>query len=272
MDMEGQARNRAGAASTKTIGDVLYADEPNPLVLEDGWQGLVQCVGAGDRIALHALYQWSHRIAFTLALRLLKNREAAAEVTLDVFQEVWRRASTRYDSDESVIGWIANLTRERATNMLRLVSESDHSSPILDTDDVAQPSAALGGRLIWWLGMETGQLIPDARRGRAPVGMERSRAGHILPAALDGQGAAACRLVGAIGPGSRLPASPPCRTRRAASASWRADDQRQKTVSGRLQSRGSRHCRHPRLERDRLHLPADYLHRRRASLSTTSDE
>ena len=157
MAIEGRAHDRAG--SPKTIGDVLYADEPSPLVLEDGWVGLVQCVAAGDQLALHSLYQWSHRIAFTVALRLLKNSEAAAEVTLKVFQDVWRKATEHDRTSGSVIGWIANLTRERAVSMLQLAPEATYSSLILDTDDVAQPSGTLGGRLVWWLGLETGRIF-----------------------------------------------------------------------------------------------------------------
>jgi hypothetical protein len=157
MTIEGRAQDRASLP--KTLGDVLYADEPNPLVLEDGWVGLTQCVAAGDQFALHELYQWTHRIAFTLALRLLKNREAAAEVTLSVFQEVWSRAAEHDRAKGSVVGWIANLTRERAIGMVGHVSEAQHASLEPDTDDVVQPSDALGGRLIWWLGMETGRIF-----------------------------------------------------------------------------------------------------------------
>jgi hypothetical protein len=163
--MEG--RNRAGAGSPKTLGDVLYADASNPLVLEDGWTGLVQCVAAGDQLALHSLYQWSHRIAFTVALRLLKNSEAAAEVTLRVFQDVWHKATEHDRASGSVIGWIANLTRERAINLLQLAPEAGQSSLVPDTNDVAQPSGTMGGRLIWWLGLETGRMFT------VPAGNER---------------------------------------------------------------------------------------------------
>ena len=165
MTDEGRAHDRA--SSPKTLGDVLYTDESNPLVLEAGWVGLVQCIAAGDQLALHSLYQWSHRIAFTVALRLLKNSEAAAEVTLKVFQDVWRKATEHDRTKGSVIGWIANLTRERAVNMLQLPPDETHPSLVPDTDDVAQPSGTLGGRLVWWLGLETGRIFA------APAGDQR---------------------------------------------------------------------------------------------------
>lgn len=142
-------------SSGKTIGDVVYANVPDPLVLEDGWTGLIQCVAAGDQLAFHTVYQWTHRIAFTLALRLLKNREAAAEVTLGVFREVWLRAGEHHRARGSVVGWIANLTRERAIEMTGSAPEAGYSS-FMPATDVVQPSETLGSRLAWWLGLKTG--------------------------------------------------------------------------------------------------------------------
>src|SRR5688572_17005176 len=79
------------------LGDLLYADKAKPLVSEKDWLGLVQCIAAGDQLALHALYEQTHRIVFTLIMRILNNRDTAEEVTLDVFHDIWRRAAT-YDA------------------------------------------------------------------------------------------------------------------------------------------------------------------------------
>ena len=54
---------------------------------------LVRSVAAGDQVALHALYERAHRPVFTLIMRITANRETAEELTLDVFHDVWRRAS-----------------------------------------------------------------------------------------------------------------------------------------------------------------------------------
>lgn len=158
MELEGQAANRNGVGSVKTIGDVLYANEPSPTMLEGSWLDLVRRVAAGDASALYALYQWTHRITFTLALQRLKEREAATEVTLHVFQSLWRRAYEHDGASESVVGWIANLTRQRITEMLRLAPEARHPSFVPDTG-VSQPAGTLGGRLCWWLGLETGRTF-----------------------------------------------------------------------------------------------------------------
>jgi RNA polymerase sigma-70 factor (ECF subfamily) len=54
-----------------------------------------------------------------LIVRITANRETAEEVTLDVFHEVWRKASTYDPASGSVIGWIMNQARSRAIDRLR---------------------------------------------------------------------------------------------------------------------------------------------------------
>ena len=47
------------------------------------------------------------------------NRETAEELTLDVFYDVWRKASTYDPANGSVVGWIMNQARSRAIDRLR---------------------------------------------------------------------------------------------------------------------------------------------------------
>ena len=56
---------------------------------------------------------------FTLIVRITNNRETAEELTLDVFHDVWRRASTYDSAGGSVVGWIMNQARSRAIDRLR---------------------------------------------------------------------------------------------------------------------------------------------------------
>src|SRR5918996_4263372 len=104
--------------SPATLGDVLYA-KSKPPVLEQDWAKLVQAIAAGDQIALHALYERAHRPVFTLVMRLTSNRETAEELTLDVFHDVWRRASGYDPANGTVLGWIMNQARSRALDRLR---------------------------------------------------------------------------------------------------------------------------------------------------------
>jgi RNA polymerase sigma-70 factor, ECF subfamily len=102
-----------------TLGDLLYADKAKNPVPEEDWVGLVQSIAARDQRALHALYERTHRIVFTLIVRITNNRETAEELTLDVFHDVWRRASTYDAAGGSVVGWIMNQARSRAIDRLR---------------------------------------------------------------------------------------------------------------------------------------------------------
>jgi RNA polymerase sigma-70 factor (ECF subfamily) len=107
------------AESPATLGDVLYAGKSKAPASEQDWVNLVHSIAAGDQLALHALYERAHRVVFTLIVRITSNRETAEELTLDVFHDVWRRAS-RYDAaNGTVLGWIMNQARSRAIDRLR---------------------------------------------------------------------------------------------------------------------------------------------------------
>jgi RNA polymerase sigma-70 factor, ECF subfamily len=128
--------------SPGTLGAVLYADRSKALVSEAEWVALVQAVATGDQRALHALYERAHRVVFTLTVRITGNRETAEEVTLDVFHDVWRRASRYQQADGTVLGWIMNQARSRAIDRLRfdqrkkrVQPEVSDLSPAADTTD-----------------------------------------------------------------------------------------------------------------------------------------
>jgi RNA polymerase sigma-70 factor (ECF subfamily) len=101
-----------------TLADVLYASA-RASVPEQDWLTLVQSIAAGDQLALHALFEMAHRIVFTLMMRITANRETAEELTLDVFHDVWRRASGYDAANGTVLGWIMNQARSRALDRLR---------------------------------------------------------------------------------------------------------------------------------------------------------
>ena len=129
-----QAQNSAA-----TLGDVLYAKSKAP-VPEQDWATLVQSIAAGDQLALHALYERAHRIVFTLVLRITANRETAEELTIDVFHDVWRRAS-RYDAaNGTVLGWIMNQARSRAIDRVRFENRKKRSHDG-DVQPVAEAAA-----------------------------------------------------------------------------------------------------------------------------------
>ena len=104
---------------TTTLGSLLYANKAKAPVSEKEWVGLVQSIAGGDQLALQALYQQTHRMVFTLSVRITNNRETAEELTVDVFHDVWRRASMYDPAGGSVVGWIMNQARSRAIDRVR---------------------------------------------------------------------------------------------------------------------------------------------------------
>lgn len=112
-----------------TLGDVLYASKSKTLVAESEWAALVRSCAVGDQSALHALYERAHRPVFTLMIRMTNSRETAEELTLDVFHDVWRRASAYDAVNGTVLGWIMNQARSRAIDRVRFEQRKKRVPP-----------------------------------------------------------------------------------------------------------------------------------------------
>jgi len=115
---------------TPTLGDVLYANRAKALVSEKEWVGLVRATAGGDQSAMQALYTRTHRIVFTLIVRITNNRGIAEELMGDVFHDVWRSAPGYDPAGGSVVGWIMNQTRSRAIDWLRIAPEKGRESVV----------------------------------------------------------------------------------------------------------------------------------------------
>lgn len=126
-----------------TLAQLLYAGEPTTRVSEKDWVALVRSIAEGDQRALRALYARTHRIVFTLIMRITRNRQTAEELTLDVFHDVWRRAS-RYDAaGGSVLGWVVNQARSRAIDRLRFEQRKKRVSVLVgDLEPAAEATGS----------------------------------------------------------------------------------------------------------------------------------
>ncbi len=104
-------------------------------------------------------------MVFTLVVRITANRESAEEVTLDVFHELWRKASAYDPANGSVAGWIMNQARSRAIDRLRFdqrkkrVNTDPHS--LGSTTDIVDPQQA-------YMFEEQSQLLRNALRVLTP--------------------------------------------------------------------------------------------------------
>jgi RNA polymerase sigma-70 factor (ECF subfamily) len=144
---------------TRTLGDLLYGDPAKARIPEKDWVGLVQSIATGDQRALHALYERTHRLVFTLIVRITNDRETAEELTLDVFHDVWRRASSYEPGGGSVVGWIMNQARSRAIDRVRFQQRKKRVNPHADDPSTA---AAEGGPQEIYDVREQGRLLRKA--------------------------------------------------------------------------------------------------------------
>lgn len=122
------------SVAAETLGDVLYADRSIRTEAEERWASLVHQVAAHDQLALHALYERAHRFVFTLAVRITGSRETAEEVTVDVFHDVWKRASGYNAENGTVLGWIMNQARSRAIDRVRFDGRKKRTEPSCPAD------------------------------------------------------------------------------------------------------------------------------------------
>jgi RNA polymerase sigma-70 factor (ECF subfamily) len=86
---------------------------------EQEWGLLIAQTAQGDQAALATLYDRTSPQVYGLILKILDNREAAEEVTLDVYTQVWRQAHTYDETRGSPGGWLMTLARTRAIDRYR---------------------------------------------------------------------------------------------------------------------------------------------------------
>ena len=146
MSAAEEADQNLAQPGTRTLGDILYADKSKIRVSEDEWLKLLRAIAGGDQQTLYSLYEQTYRIVFTLIVRITANQETAEEVTLDVFYDVWRKASTYDPANGSVVGWIMNQARSRAIDRLRFDQRKKRVNTYPDslqpTTDIVDPQQA----------------------------------------------------------------------------------------------------------------------------------
>ena len=82
-------------------------------------QQLVEGLLAGDDVAIRAIYARFGRPVYTLGMRLLGTREAAEELTQDVFLTAWRKAA-RFDATRGRLStWLMTIAHNLAVDRLR---------------------------------------------------------------------------------------------------------------------------------------------------------
>ena len=80
---------------------------------------LLKKVAAGDQTAFSQMYDQSSSILFSLTLRMLGDKDEAAELLQEVYLEIWGRANQFDEGRGSPLAWMVTLTRSRAIDRLR---------------------------------------------------------------------------------------------------------------------------------------------------------
>ena len=113
---------------------------------DQDWATLIKRVADGDQSALTLLYDSTSRLVFGLILRVVTDRSTAEEVLLDVYTQVWRRAST-YDAKRGApLAWLMTIARTRGIDRLRSGKHEHQNKESLDaigevTATTASPEA-----------------------------------------------------------------------------------------------------------------------------------
>jgi RNA polymerase sigma-70 factor (ECF subfamily) len=81
---------------------------------------LLARAGAGDQAALADLYDGTHVLVYSLALRILHDQAAAEDVTIEVYTQVHRRAADYDPQRGTPSAWLLTLARNRAIDRLRM--------------------------------------------------------------------------------------------------------------------------------------------------------
>lgn len=77
-------------------------------------------IGAGDRAAFRALFDAYGRIAMGIAMRILRDREAAEDAVQEAFLRLWRLAS-HFDPEKGVAkAWLSVIVRNTALDQVRV--------------------------------------------------------------------------------------------------------------------------------------------------------
>lgn len=82
-------------------------------------EDLMSLVEGGDAGAFSALYDRHSRAAYSLAYRMMGDRQAAEDVTQDAFLKAWRSAASYRSERGSVRTWILSIAHNRGIDQIR---------------------------------------------------------------------------------------------------------------------------------------------------------
>ncbi|TCJ19395.1 sigma-70 family RNA polymerase sigma factor [Rubrobacter taiwanensis] len=116
------------------------------LLLAD--EDLISLVAARDSSAFATLYDRHGRAAYSLAYRMMGDRQAAEDLAQEAFLEVWRAARSYRAERGSVRTWILSIVHNRGIDQLRSAASRRRTQErVRTTAQTSQPSEAF--REVW---------------------------------------------------------------------------------------------------------------------------
>ena len=105
---------------------------------------LIERIGAGDKLAMHALFARHRTSIYRWLLRFVSNETLAEDLLSEVFLDVWRQAG-RFEGRSSVATWLMSIARFKALSARRRRTEAELAEKIETTvaDTANDPEAAL---------------------------------------------------------------------------------------------------------------------------------
>lgn len=105
-------------------------DQPRPrlrmAIDEVRVRGQLERIACGDSAAFTALYDETSPHLYAVLLRMLRDRDQAAEALQDCYIRIWRRSTTYRPERGDVAGWLVGIARYRAIDLVR--SRLTHST------------------------------------------------------------------------------------------------------------------------------------------------
>jgi RNA polymerase sigma-70 factor (ECF subfamily) len=125
-------------------------------------EALLALVSRGDDGALGELYDRYGRVAYGLALRIVRDRALAEDAVQEGFLAVWRSAGTFLAEHGKPTTWILTLVHRRAVDLVRR-EERRRADPI---DELAQPTGEATDEEAWLRAQR--QVVQEALRKLPP--------------------------------------------------------------------------------------------------------
>jgi RNA polymerase sigma-70 factor (ECF subfamily) len=154
MDESSQPASGVGNDVAPSDGAaVVLAGRHEPVL-----RSLIERMAHGDEAALGQLYDQTSGIIFALALRMLRRREDAEEVTLDAYTRAWRNSASYDPKRASVTAWLVMMARSIAIDRIRSSAGKAAKTEPLE-NPMEQPSGDAGPEMAAWVGQQRERVV-----------------------------------------------------------------------------------------------------------------